>query len=200
MKKNNNIPIDYRVILDAVKQGSTILDLGCGEGRLLSLLVERNNCRGQGIEINKQKLYKAIASGLSVISGDIDTGLAEYGDNSFDYVILNQSLQEVMHIEAVLNDALRVGKNVIIGIPNIAYVRARLQFFFKGRTPVTDSLPYKWYDTPNLHFVTIKDFREYCGRKNIKVKYFAYTNINKKIKLLPNLFAKNGIFMVERRI
>jgi len=194
----NKIPVDYQAILDIVKSGSTVLDLGCGRGELLSLLVRETKCRGQGIEINNQKLYEAIASGLSVMCGDIDTGLAEYGDNSFDYVILNQSLQEVRFIEKVLEDALRVGKRVIIGIPNFAYFKARLQIFFRGSMPVTGTLPYKWYDTPNLHFVTIKDFSEYCKKENIIIEKTVFMSANKRIGLLPNLFAKNGIFVIKK--
>ena len=198
MNTQNNDPIDYQTILDNVKNGSTVLDLGCGEGELLSLLIYKKQCRGQGIEINYQKLFKSIAMGLSVICGDIDTGLAEYSDNSFDYVILNHSLKEVRHIETVLNNALRVGKKVIIGVPNFAYFIARLQIFFKGRMPVTNSLPYKWYNTPNLHFLTLKDFREYFIKKDIVIEKSVFLGTKKRIKLLPNLFARNGIIVISK--
>ncbi len=156
-----------------------MLDLGCGSGELLYLLAKEKKARCQGIEIDDQAIYDCVARGLCVFHGDIDTGLADYSDKSFDYVILNQSLQQVRRIEAVLRDSLRVGKKVIIGFPNFAYYRSRAQIFFHGRTPVTPSLPYEWYDTPNLHFLSMSDFVSYCGRKGISIEEKFFLN-NKK--------------------
>ena len=136
---SKEIPLEYRTILEWVSQGSTVLDLGCGDGELLSLLTRAKNVRAQGIEIDEQAIYQCVAKGLSVFHEDIDNGLSEYGDKSFDYVILYQSFQQVKKPDVVLKEALRVGREVIIGFPNFAHYRARLQIFFKGKTPVTSS-------------------------------------------------------------
>ncbi len=129
---------------------------------------------------------------------DIDSGLADYKDKSFDYVILNQSLQQVRNLEKVLNDALRVGKKVIVGFPNFAYYKARFQMFFKGRAPVTLALPYEWYNTPNLHFLSILDFKEYCKTKGIKIEKAYYIGKKRLVRILPNFFAQVGIFLIKR--
>lgn len=195
---NENISLDHRVILDLIQPRSSVLDLGCGTGDLLYILVKEKEARVQGIEIDEQAIYKCVAKGLSVFHGDIDTGLAEYADKSFDYVILNQSLQQVQHVDRVLADALRVGKKVIVGVPNFAYYNARLQLFFRGRVPVTPSLPYSWYETPNLHFLSIFDFIDYCRFKKIKIEKSAYLNGKRRVRRLANLFAQTGIFLISQ--
>jgi len=144
---------DYSIIVDWIKNDSSVLDLGCHDGELLSLIVKEKNTRAHGIEIDEHAIYKCVELGLSVSHQDIDNGLSEYGDESFDYVILNQSIQQVKKPDVVLGEALRVGKEVIIGFPNFAYFKSRFQIFFRGKTPVTPSLPYEWYETPNLHFL-----------------------------------------------
>ena len=155
------------------------------------------NVKAQGIEIDEQAIYQCVAKGLSVFHEDIDNGLPEYGDKSFDYVILNQSLQQVRKLDVVLKDAMRVGREVIVGFPNFAHYRARLQIFFSGKTPVTPSLPYEWHDTPNLHFLSISDFIEYCHKRSIKIEDATYIAENRRIKILPNLFALTGIFLIS---
>jgi len=189
---------DHNIILDLVEEKSRVLDLGCGEGDLLYLLTSKKQIIGQGIEVNETAIYKCVEKGLSVFHGDIDSGLNEYPDNSFDYVILNKSLQEVKKIGYVINEALRVGKKVIIGFPNFAHIVSRFQIFFGGKTPVTPSLPYKWHDTPNLHFLSISDFWGFCKEKNIKVAKSIYLGESDKISILPNLFAKEAIFLIEK--
>ena len=192
------IRLDHRFILEMVARGSSVLDLGCGSGELLFLLVKEKNARGQGIEIDEQAIYKCVARGLNVIHGDIDTGLSEYRDKSFDYVILNQSLQQVEHCETVLMDSLRVGRKVIVGFPNFACVGSRFQLFFGGRAPVTPSLPYTWYETPNRHFLSISDFTRYCGRKGITIEAQRYIGAGSETRLWPNLFARSAIFLITR--
>lgn len=188
---------DYNVILELVDTGSSVLDLGCGSGELLSLLVREKQVKAQGIEIDDKAIFECVAKGLSVFHDDIDTGLPEYGDKSFDFVILNQSLQQVKKPEEVLKVALRVGRKVIIGIPNFAYIKARIQIFFRGRVPVTPSLPYEWHNTPNLHFLSLLDFVVYCRKQNIIVEDACYLNTNNRIRFMPNLFAQTGLFLLR---
>jgi len=194
---SNALPLEYEAILKWVRRGSSVLDLGCGDGELLDLLIREKNVRAQGIEIDEQAIYQCVARGLSVFHEDIDNGLSGYGDKTFDYVILNQSLQQVKKPDVVVKEALRVGREVIIGFPNFAHYSARLQIFFKGKTPVTLSLPYEWHDTPNLHFLSISDFIDYCPQRNIKIENSFFIGKNRTIKILPNLFALTGIFLIS---
>jgi methionine biosynthesis protein MetW len=190
--------IEHRIISDWISSGASVLDLGCGDGDLLNLLINEKQIRAQGIELNDQSVQLCVASGLSVVQEDIDTGLSEYGDKSFDYVVLNQTFQQIKKPDFVLKEALRVGTKAIVGFPNFVHFSARFQIFFKGKVPVTKSLPYEWYDTPNLHFLGITDFTEYCKKKNIHIENSAYIRKNKKIKLFPNLFAEIGLFRLSR--
>jgi methionine biosynthesis protein MetW len=192
------LQLDHKVILDLVHPQSSVLDLGCGNGDLLYLLIKDKKVRGQGIEIDDQAIYKCVAKGLNVFHGDVDSGLAEFNDKSFDYVILNQSMQQILHVDKVLTDALRVGKKVIVGFPNFAYYKSRLQMFFRGRAPVTESLPYQWYETPNLHFLSILDFKKYCRTKNITIERQICIGENHRIPFLRNLFAQVGIFLISK--
>jgi len=193
-----NVSLDHRVIFDIVERGSKVLDLGCGTGDLIYLLSKEKGVKAQGIEIDDEAIYKCVEKGLPVFHGDIDTGLSEYPDKSFDYVILNQSMQQVEQADLVIQEGLRVGKKLIVGFPNFAYIKARADMFFKGRTPVTPALPFYWYDTPNLHFLTIKDFEDYCRRKRINVIEEHYLGKKGKIRLLPNLFALNAVFVLSK--
>lgn len=193
---SNSLPLEYNAILKWIRQDSSVLDLGCGGGELLDLLVHKKNIKAQGIEIDEQAIHQCVARGLSVFHEDIDNGLSGYPDKSFDYVILNQSLQQVKKPDAVVKEALRVGREVIIGFPNFAHYSARLQIFFKGKTPVTPSLPYEWHDTPNLHFLSISDFIEYCHERRIKIEKEAFIGRKRRVKIFPNLFALAGIFLV----
>jgi len=190
--------LDHRIIAELIVPGSSVLDLGCGSGELLYMLIKDRGARGQGIEIDEQAIYTCVARGLNVFHGDIDSGLSEYPDRSFDYVILNQSLQQVRHVEPVVVDCLRVGKKVIVGFPNFAHYSARLQMFFKGRAPVTASLPYQWYETPNLHFLSICDFFVFCRDKGITIERCEYIGNRGRLSRFPNIFAQTGIFVISK--
>jgi len=188
---------DLQVIVDIIPEGASVLDLGCGNGDLLEIIGREKNVDGRGIELDEHAIYHCVERGLSVFHDDIDTGLSEYGNKSFDYVILNQTLQQVKHLESTLQDALRVGKKVIVGLPNFAHINTRWQLFFGGRAPVTPALPYEWYSTPNLHFCSLSDFIAYCVRHNIKILHKEFLASGKKIKLWPNLRAETGIFVIS---
>jgi len=194
----DGVKLEHRMILTLVQPGSSVLDLGCGDGELLSLLSRERKARVRGIEIDEQAIYKCVAKGLSVVHGDIDTGLSDYGDRFFDYVIFDQSLEEVRNPDRVINEALRVGRNVIVAFPNFAHYSARLRIFFFGRTPITRSLPYEWHDTPNLHFLSILDFINYCWIRNIIIKNSVFIGSERIVKTLPNLRAEVGIFLITK--
>lgn len=193
-----DLRLDHEVILDLIESQSTVLDLGCGAGDLLYLLIKEKKIRGQGIEIDEQAIYKCVAKGLNVFHGDIDSGLSEFSEKSFDYVVLNQSMQQILHVDKVLIDTLRVGKKVIIGLPNFAYYKSRLQMFFQGRAPVTANLPYQWYETPNLHFLSITDFKNYCRLKGINIERSVGIGEKERAPFLPNLLAQTGIFLISK--
>src|ERR1700679_2118402 len=194
-----NIRTDHKYILQMIEPGSHVLDLGCGDGELLSLLMKEKKCRAAGIEINEKEIYKCVERGVSVSHGDIDSGLADYSDKRFDYVILNESLQEVLNPEKVISEALRVGKKAIVGIPNFCNLNARLQIFFLGRVPVTKSLPYKWYNTPNLRFLSIKDFRDFCAERSIIIEEECAFDAKGKIAFAHNLFSEIAIFLIRKQ-
>ena len=196
--KFEKVSIDHKTIYEVVEPGSRVLDLGCGDGELMYLLAKEKGAKVQGIEIDDEAIYKCVAKGLSVFHGDIDSGLKEYPDKSFDYVVLNQSMQQVKKADFVIQEGLRVGKKLIVGFPNFAYFTARISIFFKGKTPITSSLPYRWYNTPNLHFLTISDFRSYCVERNIKILDTYFLSSDKIIKVWSNLFALNAIFVITK--
>ena len=190
--------IEHEVIMEWIEDITSVLDLGCGDGELLSRLIDEKHVRAQGIEISEQAIHRCVARGLSVFQEDIDTGLSAYGDKSFDYVILNQTFQQVKKPDFVLKEALRVGKKVIVGFPNFLFYKARFQMFFGGKVPVTPSLPYEWYDTPNLHFLSIADFRKYCEKLGFRIDGEAFVGKNSQIRLFPNFFAEIGLFLLSK--
>lgn len=178
-----------------MKKGSSVLDLGCGNGDLLEALVRQNDVRAQGVEIDEKAIYACVAKGLSVVHQDIETGLSEYSDKSFDYVILAGSIQQVKNPDSVLKEALRVGKEAIVSFPNFGHFSVRMQILFGGRVPVTPSLPFEWYNTPNLHFLSVLDFREYCKRRGIRIERSAFLG-KRRLKSLSNLRAETGVFLL----
>jgi methionine biosynthesis protein MetW len=194
---NPSSKLEYRIILDWIEQSSSVLDLGCGDGELMTLLIQEKQVRAQGIEIDEEAIYDCVAQGLSVFQQDIDTGLSEYVDRSFDYVILSQTLQQVKNPDFVLREALRVGKQTIVSFPNFVHYTARFQIFFRGKVPVTPSLPHEWYETPNLHFLGISDFIEYCTQRKITIKDSIFIRKNNRLRVFPNFFAEIGMFLIS---
>lgn len=186
------------MIVDWVKENSTVLDLGCGDGTLLALLISEKNVKGQGTEIDEQAIYKCVEKGLSVYHEDIETGLPNYESNTFDYVIMSGSLQQVKRPDIVINEALRVGKHLVVSFPNFAYHGVRFQILLHGKVPVTPSLPYEWYNSPNAHFLSILDFVNYCKLRSIKIGEAAYVNSERRVNVIPNFFAELGIFLLSK--
>lgn len=195
----NGIRPDHQVIFDMIEPGSRVLDLGCGTGDLLHLLAGNKDARVQGIELDEKAIYECVRKGLSVCQSDIESSLAEYPDGSFDYVILNQSLQEIRKVFFILREALRVRNRVIVGFPNFAYINARTCLCFGGKAPMTPSLPYRWYDTPNVRFLSISDFRSFCSEKGFAVEKARFLNGQKTIAFWPNLRAVGAIFLLSLR-
>ena len=197
--KNEFITISF-----LIKNNSRVLDVGCGDGELMSFLYKSITKDVRGIEISKQNVQKCISKGLTVIEGDAEKDLIQFPDSSFDIVILGQTLQAFLNPEKVLNELLRVGKRAIVTIPNFGHWKVRLNLLFKGTMPVTKSLPHQWYNTPNLHMCTIKDFSDFCAYKKIKfIKSLALNgekllNISKSNLGKRNLFSDIGIFLIEK--
>ncbi|KRT74495.1 MAG: methionine biosynthesis protein (MetW) [Deltaproteobacteria bacterium CSP1-8] len=195
--------IDHSVILDLIPAGTKVLDLGCGDGSLLVKLVRQKGVTGRGIEISEEGVRACIAKGLTVLQGDIDQGLRDYPDGSFDYVVLNQTLQAVKKPDVVLSEMLRVGKKGIVGFPNFAYWKMRAYLFTFGRMPKTEFLPFEWYDTPNIHFCSVLDFTEYCAKNGVTIEKTVYLSTDRGGRVLrgvrPNLFAENAVFLLSAR-
>lgn len=195
----NNMKLDHQIIVNIIHEGASVLDLGCGNGELLFLLREKKKTIGQGIELDEDQLHQCVERGLTVLHGDIESGLVDYPDQSFDYVILNQIMQQTKKADFVIQESLRVGQKVIIGFPNFAHISARLTLLFGGRTPINDALPYYWFETPNIRFLTILDFINYCRKKNFKIEQKYFLSKTRLIYLLPNLLAENAIFVAARK-
>ncbi len=189
--------LDHKIIASLITLGSKVLDLGCGEGVLLDYLVKERGIEGYGIEISESAIYKCVARGLSVSHEDIDSGLKHYPDQFFDFVIFNQTMQQVHRPRNAIIRALRIGKKVIVGFPNFCHIRARLQLTLLGHVPITASLPYTWYDTPNLHFLSMRDFIHFCRDERITIEHRVFLTRNATVKILPNLLAYNGLFVLS---
>ena len=188
---------DYQIISDLIEPGTRVLDLGCGEGELLAWLAENKNVDARGVEISGAKVQKAIARGVSVYQGDIDQGLKDYPDKAFDYVILSQTLQETRHPLKVLRELLRVGTHAIVAFPNFGHWTVRLAHLWSGRAPKTKLFPHEWYDSPNIHFLTVDDFEQLAVREGWRVERRICLAGQRKVGLLPNLTAEVAVFMVR---
>ena len=193
---------EFKVIADLLPKNVRVLDVGCGDGSLMSHLIEKKNIEARGLELKKENVTKCIYKGLPVIEGNAETELNQFPNQSFDYVILSQTLQAFYNPERVLKDLLRIGKSVIISIPNFGYWKVRTSLLFFGKMPVTKTLPNTWYNTPNLHMCTIKDLFIFCDEKNIRIKKVIgineekISNIKKGNLEMKNLFSKVGIFLI----
>jgi len=196
---------EFKVISELIEEKSKVLDVGCGNGELINYLQDNKTKYVRGIEISKKNVQNCLSKGLTVIEGNAENDLLQFPNNSFDYVILSQTLQAFINPELVLNELLRVGKKAIVTIPNFAFWKVRIHLLIKGTMPITKHLPNEWYNTPNLHMCSIKDFFNYCNYRNIKL--LKSLTINKKnispknnIDLnIKNFFAELGIFLIEKK-
>jgi methionine biosynthesis protein MetW len=193
---------EFNYIVDLVKPGSSVLDLGCGEGQLMKALQNRKRARVQGIELSDVAVQACVEKGLFVYHGDLDEGLADFNDHSVDYVILTSTIQVLQRPDLLIVEAARVGRKCIISVPNFGFWRVRFQLMFHGVMPKTPRLPYEWYDTPNIHLTTIADFRRFCREHSLRVLGETDLVIGehtcKRVRAIPNLLADYGIFVLEQ--
>ena len=193
---------EFKVIADLLPSNTRVLDVGCGDGSLMNFLVKEKNIEVRGLELEKQNVQECIYKGLPVIQGNAETELFQFPNQSFDYVVLSQTLQAFYNPNKVLKELLRIGKSVIVSIPNFGYWKVRTSLLFFGKMPMTKTLPNSWYNTPNLHMCTIKDLFNYCDEQNIKIKKVIGVNedkislIKKNNLEIKNLFSKLGIFLI----
>jgi methionine biosynthesis protein MetW len=195
--------IEFKIIADLLPNNSRVLDVGCGDGTLMKFLYKEKNIDVRGLELNKENVETCISKGLSVIEGNAENELGQFPEKSFDFVILSQTLQAFYNPVTVLDHLLRIGKASIVSVPNFGHWKVRTNLLFFGKMPETKSLPYKWYNTPNLHMCTIKDFYELCEEKKINMEKIIGINNNKTSLIhnnnikLKNLFSEVGIFLIS---
>src|ERR1700732_4863602 len=198
-----NARVDHLLVAEMIEPRSRVLDVGCGDGELLKLL-ESRGVDGRGIELSREGVNECVAKGLAVIQGDADADLADYPDDAFDYVVLSQTLQATRHPRVVLEHMLRSGRRAIVSFPNFGHWRIRMQVMFQGRMPRTENLPYVWYDSPNIHFCTIKDFRELCASAGAEMeKAVALNPWGSPPRLHPpwwfwNMLGEQAVFRLSR--
>lgn len=193
--------VDYELIGSLIEPNSMVLDVGCGDGELLANLVRDKGIKGEGIELNQELVLDCICRRLPVIQQDIEQGFVYYGDKSFDYVILSQTVQTIKNPEKVFKELLRVGKKVIVSFPNFAYWRSRAQLFFRGKAPVAGQLSFEWHNSPNIHFLSLKDFDGLCKKLCVKVeKRIPLVKMSlSPVRFAPNLFAEQVIYVTSKQ-
>jgi len=192
MNNKKAIRVDLQIIADMIEPNARVLDVGCSDGQLLEYLVTQKNVRGRGLEISPSGVNQCVARGLSVVQGDAEEDLGYYPDNAFDFVILSQTLQATHHPDQIVKDLLRLGKRAIVSFPNFGHWRVRSYLFFKGRMPVNNTLPYEWYNSPNMHFCTIKDFIFMCEEMGVTIeRSIALDADGQAHRIRTNLFFAN---------
>ena len=200
--KNLKMKKEFKVIAELLTKNIRVLAVGCGDGSLMNLLKKEKNIEVRGLELNQENVQQCIHKGLPVIQGNAETELHQFPEKSFDYVILSQTLQAFYEPDKVLDELLRIGKSVVISIPNFGYWKVRTKLLFFGKMPITKTLPNTWYNTPNLHMCTIKDFFDFCDEKKIKIKKVIGVNEDKTSFIkkgnleIKNLFSKLGVFLI----
>ncbi len=190
---------DFAAIAAWIPKGASVLDLGCGDGSLLQYLKSERNVRGYGVEISDAGIVACIQNGVNVIQNDLDSGLADFESHSFDYVILSQTLQATRHTEPLIQEMLRVGREGIVSFPNFGYWKARRDVVL-GRMPVSDELPYQWYDTPNVHLCTLNDFEILCREHQVNILERRVMTGNREVGFLPNLLGSMAVYRFQRKI
>jgi methionine biosynthesis protein MetW len=189
---------DYAIIGEIIQPNTTVLDLGCGDGALLQWLVENKQVDARGVEISGELVQRAIGRGVSVYQGNIDEGLTDYPSAAFDYVLLSQTLQETRQPRRVLNEMLRVGKSAIVAFPNFGHWRMRVSMLMSGRAPRTRLFPHAWYDSPNIHFLTVHDFEDLADLEGLVIERKYFLSGHRTVKLFPNILAEVAVYLVRR--
>ncbi len=195
---HTNTRADFQLITNWVEPNSRVLDLGCGDGSLLALLNRTRATRGYGVEINDDNIVTCVKNGINVIQNNLESGLSTFESDSFDYVILSQTLQAVHQTEKIVKEMLRVGRQAIVTFPNFGYWRNRWQIL-AGRMPVSKTLPYQWYDTPNVHLCTINDFEDFCHAHNVQILEREILTRGNKVELFPNWLGNLAVYRIQSR-
>lgn len=187
---------DLQLIYDWIPAGSRVLDLGCGKGELLSALIREKNCSGYGVEIDTEGVLASMERGINVIQADLEQGLQDFDADSFDIIVLSQTIQAMQNTETILQDLTRVAKQAIVSFPNFGYWKNRLQIGLFGHMPVSERMPYQWYNTPNIHWCTLQDFDRLCAKNHIRVLERTVMTAGRRINILPNLLGSLAFYRV----